>query len=364
MISHRLGRALEPAAQDERRAQLAAHQGRHVLAAAGRLEAQLAQGRGDALAAQDGQPGQGLQVGGDGLGDAGPQPLVLAVAGDVVEAQHGHAGGRRRGPRGRAGAHRRQLLQHLPHSGRARLAVLGEHAPRQRLERRAARVVRARLERGRVAGQHGLQHLHGVLARKGRPPGQQLVDQRAQGEDVGAGVHLLAAGLLRGHVGQCPGQRAARRARPGPAGPGGGQVVEGRAARGQAEVEHLDPAAAGDHHVRRLDVAVHEAARVGLGQGLGHLRGQVEDALELKRRRLGQLRQRAARHVLHGDEALRALAAVQLVDLVDHRDVGVVEGRGRPGLAAAGCSQASSSWTSGRSILSATRRRRRRSSAR
>jgi hypothetical protein len=44
---------------------------------------------------------------------------------------------------------------------------------------------------------------------------------------------------------------------------------------GHAEVGHPDPALLVEEQVRRLDVAVHQAASVRVGEALGHLGPQV-----------------------------------------------------------------------------------------
>ena len=49
---------------------------------------------------------------------------------------------------------------------------------------------------------------------------------------------------------------------------------------GQTEVEHLHPAVGGHHDVGRLQVAVDDALVVGGRQGVGHGRGNLQDALE------------------------------------------------------------------------------------
>jgi hypothetical protein len=120
-----------------------------------------------------------------------------------------------------------------------------------------------------VLGQHG--ERRGRLER--REAGEAAVDDAADGVDVGAPVDLLAADLLRRHVERGAEQRAVA------GGVQSGLVV---ADLGQAEVDDLDEvgvAGAGDEQdVLRLEVAVHDAHRVGFGEGVADLRGDAEDA--------------------------------------------------------------------------------------
>ena len=136
---------------------------------------------------------------------------------------------------------------------------------------------------------------------------------------------VSAQQLLRGHVAR----RANANARFGDLRDGLG-VVEwtgGRLHRlCQPEVHHLDVALRGQHHVRRLQVTVHQPLRVRLVEGFGDLGGDLERAprrhLPARQRRL----QRFTGNVLHHD----AGAAVYLSDLVNLADEGVVEPRRRP----------------------------------
>ena len=90
----------------------------------------------------------------------------------------------------------------------------------------------------------------------------------------------------------------------------------------------FDVAGVRQHHVLRLEVAVHDAARVGLGEALGHLQRELEGALGGQGRAGDDRGERPAAHQLHRDER----GAVRLVDLVDDRDRRVHERRGGAGL--------------------------------
>ena len=163
--------------------------------------------------------------------------------------------------------------------------------------------------------------------------GRRLVEDRAEREDVGALIDDLALRLLGRHVGSrtqhhaLAGQRCHL---------GGhlGRQVPGRRLRvrrqfGETEVEHLEPAVARQHDVRRLEIAMYHALFVRHGERFGDRQGDIE--------RLRQ-REAAGRHgaveaftfdQLHGDERRVALA----LDRVDGDDVGMVECRDRLGLA-------------------------------
>ena len=102
-----------------------------------------------------------------------------------------------------------------------------------------------------------------------RLAGTQLVQQDAEAEQVGAGVQVLAARLLRGHVQRRAGHQA---------GPGQPHVLGGA---GQPEVGQLHavgPALQQD--VGRLDVAVDQPLLVGGRQPRRHLRADADDVLQ------------------------------------------------------------------------------------
>ena len=165
----------------------------------------------------------------------------------------------------------------------------------------------------------------GGIAGERRPPGEQLVHQAARGVQVTAGVHPLAARLLRGKV-----LRGADDLR----GLGHrGLVVAHRP--GDAEVHHLDVAVTGDHDVARLDVPVHDAGLVTVIQRTEH----AVDDLQCPFREqpvvgLQQVADGTAVHVLHDDVRNGKTGRHVLAGVVDRDDGRVVQRCGRLGLAA------------------------------
>jgi len=190
--------------------------------------------------------------------------------------------------------------------------------------------------RGRLAGQRRAERLDVAGPGEGQPAGDHLVQQHAEREQIAAVIQRLAARLLGRHVGHgpdhlaFPGQLAADRLEPGV------HVLDRLLLRpraveqlGQAEVQQLDVAVAGDDDVGRLEIAVHDAVLVGVGQTLGDRNAQTWPLLELQRPTADDLAQGAALEQLHRNE----WRAVVLADFVDHGDVGVVQRRGCLGLA-------------------------------
>ena len=106
-----------------------------------------------------------------------------------------------------------------------------------------------------------------VVAAHRRLAGDHLVHHRAERVEIGAGVGLLRARLLRRNVEQRSHD-------------GAGRAVLERRLRlgelGQAEVEHLHVAVGPQHDVFRLDVAVDDAGVVRGGERAGDADGDVE----------------------------------------------------------------------------------------
>ena len=148
--------------------------------------------------------------------------------------------------------------------------------------------------------------MHGVdssLALEWPLTGHGLVEQATEGEDVRSMVDPLALHLFGRHIADGPHDRSFGRLLPGHGrnlsttlfGQGLGQL-------GEAEIQHLGIAVAGDHDVVGLEIAVDDALGVGLGEPLRRLaepteqvlgRGLVDMDLSLERR---------AVDALHGDE--------------------------------------------------------------
>ncbi len=143
-----------------------------------------------------------------------------------------------------------------------------------------------------------------------------LVQHQGRGEDVGGTGDVLAEGLLRRHVGE-------RAEQP---------VVDGRvgiADERDAEVGQLQDAVVAQQHVARLDVAVHDAVLVGVGQRIAdrghraHDGGVVEHALA-----------EGARQVVAAHQLEDHVDVVVVLDALEQPDDGrVVERRGDPHLA-------------------------------
>ncbi len=160
-------------------------------------------------------------------------------------------------------------------------------------------------DEGRVTGVRG-------------PAGQQLVEQAAHRVQIRAVVGLLAVDLLGGEVGG---------GADGHAGPGqpGGHLAQ---RLGDAEVDDLDRARGGQHHIAGLDVAVHDGVLVAVLQGLQHLPGDL-DGLRHGHRPVAQhLAQGAALDVLHHQIRLDGAVGAVLAHIVHGGHTGVVE-RGR-----------------------------------
>ncbi|CAA9298234.1 MAG: hypothetical protein AVDCRST_MAG11-638 [uncultured Gemmatimonadaceae bacterium] len=163
------------------------------------------------------------------------------------------------------------------------------------------------------------EHRRGVARREGRRAGEHLVADDAERVDVAPPVDLaLAERLLRAHVGRGAQHHADL-----------GEPLGARArerARRDAEVgDHGAAALAVEQDVVGLDVAVHHAARVRVGERVGDV---GEDAADHGHRR-ARLPAEARAEALPLDERHDEVGQpVALVDRVDGHHVRVRERRG------------------------------------
>ena len=100
-------------------------------------------------------------------------------------------------------------------------------------------------------------HRHRVAAAERQFAGEQFIGHHAQAVEIGPGVDLLAARLLRAHVGR------------GPEGIAGGRDAHAAETARDAEVGQARALLAVEQHVVRLHVAMHDALRMRETQGRG-----------------------------------------------------------------------------------------------
>ncbi len=162
--------------------------------------------------------------------------------------------------------------------------------------------------RGHELGDDG-----GRRAAEGCDSGRHLVEHDAEREQVRAGVHILAPGLLGRHEGHRP---------DGAADPGeiriGGALGprSGRGELGDPEVEDLGVAARIQKDVGALDVPVNHARPVRGIEGVGGLDRHVKEKLHLDRAFLDEGFQGLALQELHHD-IRTALVGPRVVDGAD-----------------------------------------------
>ena len=308
----------------------------------------------------DAQPREARELVDEALRDPVAQVLVPGVAGRVLERQHGH-GPDRAAPRARAVEKPRSHGDGREEAGRPEHEKAPAPAPRRDRHRARARgpvalevpqvhhevagrgvpavpvllqaladdalelrrhalARRPQLDRGGVADL--VDRLGRGVPDEGQPARRQLVEDDAQAEEVGARVEVLAQGLLGAHVGH--------RAHHDPGlGPRLRDLLAVERPRAvpvpprEAEVQHLDLALRRHDRVRGLDVPVDDAPPVGLLEGGGHLRPDLDDPVHVEGAARDELPQVLALDVLHRDE----VRAVLLADVVDVGDVRVAEGR-------------------------------------
>src|SRR5208282_525578 len=126
----------------------------------------------------------------------------------------------------------------------------------------------------------------GGVTAEGHRAGGHLIERGAKAEQVRTGVEILAARLLRRHVGDgTDGRSGAGEERFVHRGGGtdGGSGMGGRidGALGQSEIENLGLVAAGHENVGGFDVAVDDSLGVGGVESVGDLRAEIEQLLKV-----------------------------------------------------------------------------------
>ena len=154
-------------------------------------------------------------------------------------------------------------------------------------------------------------HAHSVVPEERRPAGHHLVEHRAEGVEVGAGVRSTPQRLLGRHIGDCTDHHAVR---------GHAAAVQGHR---QAEVaQHRRPFGS-KPDVAGLEVAVDDAVLVRVVQRQRHLLGRTYGLVDRQPvpfsvREL--LLHRAARHIARDDVGLSFV----LAHVVHHDHVRVI----------------------------------------
>ena len=161
-----------------------------------------------------------------------------------------------------------------------------------------------------------------MVALERRPSHHHLVKHGPQGPDVGPVINALSPHLFRAHVGDRP-HRGAGSGKPGLAGD-----------RRQSEIYDLHDPVPGQDRVGGLDVPMDDALPMCPGQTLPDPDGDIEGFGKREGAPSDLLPDRLPLAVGHGEEGA---AVVGFADLVQGADIGVVEGRGRPGLAQETC---------------------------
>jgi len=199
------------------------------------------------------------------------------------------------------------------------------------LAQRASQQVAQPRRRGRrqprpvgLGPHHRRQHVGDGLAREGGPSGQHLEEHAPEGPDISPPVHRLAFGLFRRHIGRRAQDHPRLRLHVAERGRIGQRRRRRRLRRqrlGQAKVQHLHLALAGELNVGRLQVAVNNAALVGVLDRLGELARQRHRLFQRQRPPPNALCQRLPLHQLHRQRAV--------LEAVHRRDPGMVQRRQR-----------------------------------
>ncbi len=239
-----------------------------------------------------------------------------------------HAGRRERAGARAVVAHSLEIAREIARGLVAVGGILGEAPIDRPLERRRhERVQRGR--RRRLLLEDRGHRLRSAAAIERTLAREQLVDHRAEREEIRPIVHRASGRLLGRHVGERAEDRAGGRHRFSANGAAPRDLAAGLELR-EPEVHDLGRPVGADHDVAGLEVAVDDAARVRGREPLRDLCGQVERLIELEPSGHEPLAQAAVAQVLHRD----VRDASGLADVVNRDDVRMVEGGRGPRLPA------------------------------
>ena len=234
--------------------------------------------------------------------------------------------------------------------GVARQRRMGHRLEADRFERR--RHVAPHLPRPGKPALPDIIHQHRRMRMEGRTACEEVVERRAEAVDIAAGIDQvdLAGCLLGAGEGRCSLEIAMAgrlrtvaddvwRDRLDPRTGAGGEIVPGHP--GQPPVDDLRLAERAEHDVVRLDVTVEDTAAVRILDRLAGIDevpeelAEAEQALGLGRRgRGGMMGADRLLERLTGDQPhdMEQPPILMLADVVDRRDVGMLERRPGPDL--------------------------------
>ena len=175
----------------------------------------------------------------------------------------------------------------------------------------------------RLSCEDGRQRIGEGRGRERRAAGEHVVQHASERPDIGTAIDLPSARLFGAHI-RCGSEDDARgRAVPGQRRRGCARIGGGadRQRLGKTEVQDLDRAGLSDFDVRRLQIAMDDAAIMRRFDTAGDLKRIAERLTNGEGAGAKSLGQCLARHELEHQHADIA----RLFETVDGRDVGVVE---------------------------------------
>jgi len=172
-------------------------------------------------------------------------------------------------------------------------------------------------KRGRRFAQNSGGNFKAGVAVEREAPSGRFVEKHAERPEVAEVIAFLSAQNFRRHVGQRADEFAFERLI------GQGEIADFFAfeARGEPEIENFDAAFGCDHNVGTFEVAMDDAAVVGVGERVGDLRAVAGDRVHRKAGGGDEIAEGLAFDQFHDDVEI----VVGLADLINGADVGMGE---------------------------------------